>query len=425
MKKLLYSIFQDTWFSPWYLVYVLVGAVAAGILPILVPLSVSSAGAGSIGIIMAVLNLGGLLAGAFGFLCDRYRLHRIMVLSGLGVVAAGVALFPAATALAPRILLSLIIGTGIAAVSTVANLLIVEVYPKDQWDSRIGWLQTFYGLGQVAGLLLAGFFSGRIFDGLLLTSAVSAAALAAALFTVHTPAKSASPLRARPVAVRHGEWSINSPDRSHHHMSLRVLKSIRLLYATPLGIFLIVWLFVYTGAAGIFSLYPVLYKELFHISPTVSSIGFAAAAAVGLFLYAPAGTWSDRIGAVKILKASLLIRIAAFLCLWLLTFMPGSSAGTLSLLLFGVIVLAWSPISVSSVAFTASVSSVGEGEAMGLYNTASSAAAIIGSLAGGMIAAAAGYRSVPLLAAGLLGIGLLIHVRFLHASKYHAQEGPQ
>lgn len=51
---------------------------------------------------------------------------------------------------------------------------------------------------------------------------------------------------------------------------------------------------------------------------------------------------------------------------------------------------------------------------MGLYNPASGAAAIIGSLAGGGIAALAGYRAVWLLAAVLLGTGLFINVRFLN-----------
>ncbi|MCL4467807.1 MAG: MFS transporter, partial [Deltaproteobacteria bacterium] len=133
----------------------------------------------------------------------------------------------------------------------------------------------------------------------------------------------------------------------------------------------------------------------------------------GLFLYAPSGRLSDRIGTLRVLNTSVLIRIFAFLCLWALTFFPAHSTGAVSLLVFGVIVLAWSPISVSSVAFTAASSSLGEGEAMGLYNAASGAAAIAGSLAGGGIAVAAGYRAVPLLAAGLLAIGLFINVRFL------------
>lgn len=406
-----------TWFSPWYVVYVLFGAIAVGILPILVPLSVSRSGAGRIGIIMAVLNLGGLLAGVFGYLCDRYRLHRAMVLSGLAVVAVNIALFPLFTGLLPGIVFSLLIGTGIAAVSTVGNLLIVEVYPKEEWDSRIGWLQTFFGIGQVAGLLLAGLFSSSISAGMLVTAAIGAAALAAAVYTVHTPAKPPVPLRAGPAVVKHGEWGINSPGRSHHHATLRAFRSIRLVSSTPLGIFLIGWLFVYTGAASLFTLYPVLYKDLFHINPALSSVGFAVAAAAGLFLYAPSGRLSDRIGALKVLDISVLTRIAALLCLWLLTFTAASSTGPASLLIFGIIVLAWSPLSVSSVAFTASVSTVGEGEAMGLYNTASSAAAIIGSLAGGMIAAAEGYRAVPLLAAALLGTGLLVLAGFMKRAR--------
>ncbi len=395
-------------FSPWYIAYALFGVIAVGILPILIPVSVGNGGAGNIAILMATLNVGGMFAGIFGFLCDRHRLHRTVVISGLGMVALGAALFAVFPDLLARAMLALLIGTGMAAVSTVANLLIVEVYPREQWDGRIGWLQTFYGLGQVAGLLLAGILSNRIFVGFLTTAAIGTAALTTAIFTVQTPARPSVPVRARPTAVKHGEWGINGPDRSHHHLSAPALRSIRSLYATPLGLFLIGWLLIYTGAAGVFSLYPVLYKSLFAIRPALSAAGFAAAAAAGLFLYAPSGRLSDRIGALKVLDASVLIRAGAFLCLWLLTFSTGRSTGAVSLLLFGAIVLAWSPISVSSVAFVASASTIEEGEAMGLYNAASSIAAIIGSLAGGMIAVAAGYRAVPLLAAALLGMGLFL-----------------
>lgn len=408
------------WLSPWYIVYTLFGTIAVGIVPILVPLSVSHAGAGSIGIIMAVLNLGGLFAGVFGFLCDRLRLHRAVLFSGLGVVAASIALFPVFTGLLPRTALALFMGIGMAAASTVANLLIVEVYPKEQWDSRIGWFQTFYGFGQVAGLLLAGLFSSRISTGLFITSALGLVALIVATYTVHTPERPPAPVRAGPAVVKHGEWGINGPDRSHHHFSIHAARSIKLVYSTPLGIFLIGWLFVYAGAAGIFSLYPVLYKALFNISPAVSSVGFAIAAAVGLFLYTPSGRLSDRIGAARVLNIAILIRVLAFLCLWLLTFTAAGHTGMASLLLFGVIVMAWSPLSVSSVAFTASASSIGEGEAMGLYNATSSAAAIIGSLAGGGIAFFAGYRIVPLFAAVLLSIGLIINVRFVKSALWKA-----
>jgi MFS family permease len=39
-------------------------------------------------------------------------------------------------------------------------MFIVEVWPPEEWDARIGALQALSGLGQVVGLLLAGFIGG-------------------------------------------------------------------------------------------------------------------------------------------------------------------------------------------------------------------------------------------------------------------------
>lgn len=43
-----------------------------------------------------------------------------------------------------------------AAANTAATLLVIDAHPREEWDSRLGALQTFYGAGQTLGLLLAG-----------------------------------------------------------------------------------------------------------------------------------------------------------------------------------------------------------------------------------------------------------------------------
>ena len=72
-----------------------------------------------------------------------------------------------------------ILGLGFAAANTVANMFIVEVHPREEWDSRIGALNALSGLGQVAGLLLAGLIGGRY----ALSFGVAAALVAAAVPT--------------------------------------------------------------------------------------------------------------------------------------------------------------------------------------------------------------------------------------------------
>ena len=145
------------WIEGWYSSYALLGVAAAGLLPILLPLEVErTADASQLGIVLAAFSFGGLTAPLWGRLADSHRLHRALLAGGLACTAVGAAAFPFLSLFPLRIALALLLGIGIAAASTTANLFVIEAHPQAEWDARIGWLQTFYGVGQVAGLLLAG-----------------------------------------------------------------------------------------------------------------------------------------------------------------------------------------------------------------------------------------------------------------------------
>ena len=125
----------------WYSSYALLGAAAAGVIPILLPLTVlHAAGPAEVGMVMAAFSLGGLTAPVWGRLADQHRLHRPLLVGGLMALAAGAAAVPEARSLAGLLGLALLQGSGLAAASTVAILFIVEVHPEREWDARIGWL---------------------------------------------------------------------------------------------------------------------------------------------------------------------------------------------------------------------------------------------------------------------------------------------
>src|SRR5512142_3544947 len=129
---------MKNWIEGWYWSYALLGVSAAGLLPILMPLSAASGGSAALaGVVMAAFSLGGLAAPLFGGLADRKGLHRAVLMGGLGLTAAASIIFP----LAGRagIIPAFFQGAGIAAASTAANLFIVETHPRAEWDSRIGW----------------------------------------------------------------------------------------------------------------------------------------------------------------------------------------------------------------------------------------------------------------------------------------------
>jgi MFS family permease len=301
-------------------------------------------------------------------------------------------------------------GLGAAAAATVANLFVVEAHPKGEWDERIGWLQTFYGGGQVGGLLLAGVLSAtHLRAGLLAAAGLTFLGAVLGLATARTPPKPKE--GARPVLLhpaRHGEWSISSPQRLFHHLTARTLKVVRVAVRSPFGLFLLAWLLAFGGSAAVFTLYPVLMQQLFGMASGVSSSFFALAAGLGLLLYSPAGTWADRWGPARVLRAGFGLRLVAFAGLLGLGLMQFGVASWLALGAFGLVVLSWSLLTVSGTALTAKLSPVGEGEGMGLYNAVTAAAGVLGSALGGWVAGLWGYNAAAAMAACGAALGLLL-----------------
>jgi DHA1 family tetracycline resistance protein-like MFS transporter len=397
------------WVEPWYLAYALQGATVGGLTPILLPLAVSQTGsAAHIGLVMAAVSLGGMTAPLWGGLADRYRLHRWLLAGGLLVTAGGLAAFPFTTQPAVWFGLALLQGIGAAAAATVANLFVVEGHAKREWDERIGWLQTFYGGGQVAGLLLAGALSAtHLRAGLLAAAGLTALGALLGLATAQTPPKPKG--EPRPVLLhpaRHGEWSLSSPQRLFHHLTARTFKVMSTALRSAFGLFLLAWLLAFGGSAAVFSLYPVLMQQLFGVAPGVSSSIFALAAGLGLLLYSPAGIWSDRWGPGRVLGAGFGLRLLAFAGLLGLGLAQFGSASWLALGAFVLVVLSWSLLAVSGTALTAKVSPVGEGEGMGLYNAVTATAGVLGAVLGGWAAALWGYNAASAMAAAGVALGL-------------------
>jgi MFS family permease len=398
------------WLEPWYGAYGLQGATIAGLAPILLPLAVSAQGnAAHVGLVMAAFNLGGLMAPLWGRLADRHRLHRWLLVGGLVTTAGGLAAFPFAGNAVAWIALALLQGIGAAATATVANLFIVEAHPKPEWDERIGWLQTSYGIGQVVGLLVAGAVSqGDLRLGLLIGAGLSGLAALLAWVTADTPPK---PTKPKPVLLspsQIGEWAINSPQRLFHHVTAKAAHLIGEALRSPFGLFMLAWLLAFGGSAAIFSLYPVMMRRLFGINAGISSSVFAVAAGLGIALYSPAGVWSDRAGPMRVLRVGLGLRLLAVAGLLGLGLAQIGGAGWLALVAFALIVLSWSLLTVAGTDLAARLSPVSEGEAMGIFNAMTAAAGVAGSGIGGWAASAWGYAAAPAMALGGVTLGLLL-----------------
>ena len=403
-----------TWIEPWYFVYAILGAIIAGLIPVLLPLRVGQAGSpAQVGWVMAAVSLGGLSAPLWGILTDRYRLHRWVLIIGLFLTAFGLTAFAFSGQPVIWFVMALILSVGAAGASTVANLFVVEMHPKPEWDERIGWLQTFYGLGQVVGLLLAGFLSNVDLNvGLLTSATLSVAAVLLGWLTTQTPPK---PSEEKPVLLdtaRHAEWTVHSPQRFFHRLSLNGIKQFGVVLRSRFGLFLAVWLLTFAGSAAVFSQYPLLMQKVFGITPDVSSIAFGVMAGLGLTLYTPAGNWSDHFGSVPILRVSLVMRLVAFIGLFALGFTHFGFQGWLALVAFAFVVFAWSLMSVSGTALAADLSPVGEGEGMGIFNAVNALAGVVGAALGGWVAGSWGYATTSIVAVAGVASGLILSLLF-------------
>jgi len=413
--------------EPWYFAYALLGVTVVGGIPILFPLKAALAGSPSyVGIVMGAFNLGSVVAPLCGALADRYRLHRLLLAAGMVVTGAAVLAFAVVSQAPALTWLALLAGAGAAAATTIPYLLVVEAHPEAEWALRIGSLQTLYGAGQVAGLVASGIMSqadlrgGLVLDGGLTMAAAipawvcsrtpprQAGAASTSAGAVTAPARSERSAAQLPASrVEHG------PGNMHRHFHLGrpgIFRDLRPVLASPFGVFLLAWVLAFAGSAAYFTVYPVLMARTFRIDPDTSSLAYAAAVAISLLLYRPAGAWTKRIGSAAMVRRGFIIRLACLVALSALAAWRLAGRGLLAEAAFAAFVGAWTILSVSGTALAAQRSPVGEGSGMGLFNAASAAAGVLGAVFAGWAAATWGYGAVPVVGGACVACGVAVTI---------------
>lgn len=407
-----------SWMEPWFLAYACLGIVQGGMLPLLLPLS--AGGIAHAGTIVGVMNLAGLTAPFWGHLADRRTLHRQVLLAGMLMVLVPLLLMPAVLGLPLKAALAGVLGLGFAAANTVANMFIVEVRPQEEWDARIGALQALSGLGQVTGLLLAGFIGGRY----ALAFGVAAGLVAAALPIAWMTLRGIQVQVARTTATAHpalgGEGWASAPQRLFHVLSWRgfvtLLHEMEMPFARLLG----VWFIAFVAISAVLTMFPLSLIQAFGVSVRLPATTYALAAAVSLLLYPLAASAAKKHGARRVLRAGFAARTVAIA---ILTVAFLSQAGDLPLVLAGFVitVMAWPLLGVSGTALAAELAHGEKGEALGLFNASSSLAGAIGAFLGGWATEAFSYGTVCLM--GTLAVALAVLLSGDGNSKRRAATG--
>ena len=405
----------DRWVSVWFLAYALLGAVSSGLLPILLPLMIVTLThhLSWVAYVMGGFNLGLLTSPLWGGVADSKHLHRPIFFGGFLVLLMALAAMPFLPGILTWSGLSLLAGMGTSAVATMASLFIVEFDPQNEWEPRLGWLQTFNGGGQVGGLLLAGIFVSNFKLGLI----CSALALIPAIWLG---------AKGLPAGAKSYDWTVDignhmrrdldwrflanfgRPEllgggllRFSHHLSLQGARRFGDMLHTRFGRFLFSWFAVAFGVAAFFAYFPVAMQKAYNVAPALTSSVYAMTAAIALVLYSVGGQLSGRFGAGRVYRWSLMLRFLGFALLLLVFFLPVSRALT-ALAGFVLIVIAWPLQSISGTSLTARLTPFSQGEAMGLFNASGAVATVVGTFLGGPLVQFIGYSSLSAIA--LVGI---------------------
>jgi MFS family permease len=389
------------WIEPWFFAYACLGVVQGGMLPMLLPLS--AGGSTHAGMIVGVMNLAGLSSPFWGHLSDRRRLHRQVLLAGMLVAGVALVLMPVQTGLPLKAALAAALGLGFAAANTVANMFIVEVRPKEEWDARIGALQAFSGFGQVVGLLLAGFIGGRF----ALAFGIAAALVAAAAPIAWLTLRGVQVAVPRAAVAAHpplgGEGWVGAPQRQCHLPTWSGLRTLRRELELPFAHLMIVWFMAFVAISAVLTMFPLAFIREFAASPRVPATTYAFAAAGSLAIYSLAAGIAKRRGARFVLRAGFAVRTVATAIL-AVTFASQVGGGPPALAGLIILVLAWPLLGVSGTALAAELAPGEKGEALGLFNACSSLAGAVGAFIGGFAMAMAGYGTVCMVAAVAVGL---------------------
>ncbi|MBV8523572.1 MAG: MFS transporter [Acetobacteraceae bacterium] len=402
--------------APWYLAYLILSLITSGMLPFLLPLMVASTtrDLGHIAYVIGAYNAGLLPAPLLGLLAERYQLFRPVFFGGFGALSLGLGAATGSSALGSWVPLAVVCGFGAGAVATVAPLFVFHFAPKSEWNPRIGWLQSFSGAGQLAGLLIAGLIArGPLAYGLWLAAALSALAIVVGHLGL--------PSDGRPHGMRlpslawsqlmggfHSGPPVGGILHHSHHLQREALTRLPRALSGEFGRFLSAWAAINFGVAPFFAYYPLIMKSSYGILPATTSLLYALAAGLGIGLFALAGRVSQRHGNRLVFRFGLAVRIAGFAVLAALTLASFSNAPALAVLGFLFVVLAWPILSVSGTGLAASLSPIGEGPAMGLLAASSAMATLLGTVLAGPLVQAFGYGVVsPIAVVGLLSAALL------------------
>ena len=397
------------WTEPWYLAYGLVGIVAAGILPILLPEYIESAqGAGAVGLVLAVFNLGGFTSILWGRLVVRGWVRSLVILS-LVFFALGFLLILLDRSLLLIVAMVFVVGSSLNALTTAASVSIMMRFDKSEWDQRISWMMASFQIGQVVGLVIISFLIQFVPETSFFVSGGFAVLALLIVLNAMRQELHGQPLHftiKRTHLHFHPAHLPIPATLPHFHLGLFNRTHVGHIFRTSFGWLILGNVLQVIAAAFVFTLFPLLYLKTFNVDPGISALLYGAAAVAAIAIFPLSGQLAHRWGSVRVVRSALLIRCLCCLCLLLLALLDMPGKALLASILFAIIVCAWPFIGIGFALAIPEVTTLDEGAAVGLFNASTAAANTIGAVVAGLVVAVGGYNILPLFAFVVMALSI-------------------
>jgi DHA1 family tetracycline resistance protein-like MFS transporter len=412
----------------WYIGYAMQAIVVFGTGAILMPILINnhSNNAALAGAVIALFYVGQLLSPIMGSLTDRTGRHHLFYLVGYVLLAIGLGLFPTTSVVWFWMMLAFVQGVGSGTSNTVASMFIVEFKPKRDWDARIGWLQTFYGVGQCLGLVLVSYLEQTPAVGLYVSAALMLPAFILGAIQLPPSRERHRPEQPTFTRRKHKQPRTALAPLAHYEASLaQMVQKVRTEWFSAFGLFILSWFFVMLATWLLGVLFPLLMKQALGVSYQRSSLYYSIAAFIGIFAYAPSGTLGEKIGDGWVVMIGAVMTVASLVGMATLAYVDTGINSYLIAPIYMLIPIAWSPLIVGGSAWAAQLTKGEEGEALGLFNAASAISSVIAAFGGGLLAHQFSYKALLVTAAISSVISVMLLLPLLGQTKCTAHQQEQ
>ena len=414
--KRIQNILTTKYIEKWYWGFLLQGAIVLGLAPILLPIIVGhKRGPIEAGLVVAAFYLGQLASPLLGSLADKFKLYKPIYLGSYIVMGLSIIGFICVDQVPLWFLLALLSGLSAGAGNTLSAMYIVEISPHEEWDQRIGWLQTFYGTGQALGLFAAAVFAGIATYGMIFAGILMLPGFFLSRKSIPIISSPANPGSHKHIPHHYSRRSKSILAPFHHYQTITTLALQNFLQKiiSHFGLLLLSWFLLTLGMWLFMNLYPLLMEKSYNISAGLSSTYYAIFATVGAFVYAPSGILGQKLGNALVVFCGIIMLFASLLGLTLLCHTGRADWWFLVPAAFAMIPIAWSPLIVGGTALASELTPFSQGEGLGLFNASFALSSVIAAVLAGFIAHNWNYPAITLTATIFTGAGMLLFLPLL------------